>query len=312
MSWKPLASLSVLQYRATLYHHLRAFFLARDVFELDVPILSSSATIDPFIDSIHASVMGRQQYLQTSPEFYLKRFLSAYPHDVYYLGKAFRDGEKGSRHNPEFTMLEWYRMGWDEQALLNEVRDLLLQFIPDAAWQIMSYRAVFQQYLGVDPHLATVDELSACAQERIDSSIDFDTKNPWLDLLFTHCIEPALPKGFVGIYDYPASQAALARCAEDELGQTVAKRFEVYFNGMELANGYCELSDAAELQRRFIADQQYRQQHQLATVPFDDLLVDALNEGQFPDCAGVALGVDRLLMCVLGKKKLQDVLSFTA
>ncbi len=310
MSWQPSASLPALHQRAILYRLIRAFFAERDILELDVPLLSEYATVDPFINSIEATVMSHPHYLQTSPEFYLKRFLAAYPQDVYYLGKAFRDDEKGQRHSPEFTMLEWYRVGWDEQSLIEEVRQLLVLFFPDMPWCLMSYREVFQTYLSLDPHSATSDELRQCAYQYIETSFDSDDKNAWLDLLFTHCIEPKLPNGIVGIYDYPATQAALARVDVDSSGQQVAKRFEIYIDQIELANGYWELADPNEQERRFNQDQEYRALNQLPVLPYDQALVDALKEGQFPDCAGVALGIDRLLMCYLKKASIGEVISF--
>ena len=308
--WHPSASLSAIQQRAVLYRTIRDFFFERKVLELDVPILSEYATIDPFIESLHSTVMGQRHYLQTSPEFFLKRFLSAYPQDIYYLGKAFRQDEKGARHRPEFTMLEWYRVDMNEQQLMEEVRALIMCICPDVSWQSVSYKELFQRYLSIDPHSASVATLKACAESRIDMHFDAEDKNPWLDLLFTHCIEPQLPQGLVGVYDYPASQAALAKVVDNDNGQPVAKRFEMYLNGMELANGYWELTDADEQKRRFCADQLYRQKSNLPTLPYDELLVRALYEGQFPVCAGVALGVDRLLMCCLDTPNISDVLSF--
>lgn len=308
--WQPSASLPVIQQRAMMYQRIRRFFADRQVLELDVPVLSAYATVDPFIDSVAAQVMGCDTYLQTSPEFFMKRFLAAYPQDIYYLGKAFRQDENGSRHRPEFTMLEWYRVGWDEQRLMEEVLQLIQSCCPGIEAQATSYQALFQQHLSLNPHTATVAELSACAKAHIDTGFTCDDKNPWLDLLFTHCIEPKLAKGLVSIYDYPASQAALAQVTENEEGLLVAKRFEVYCNGMELANGYCELIDGDEQERRFSADTQYRQAQGLTDYPYDQTLVAALKSGQFPDCAGVALGVDRLLMCILGKANINEVMSF--
>ncbi len=311
MSWQPSASLPVLQQRAALYQTLRQFFLDRDVLEVDVPVLSEYATVDPFIDSLQTQVLHQPHYLQTSPEFFLKRLLSAYQQDVYYLGKAFRQGEKGHRHSPEFTMLEWYRVGLDERQLMQEVRQLITSVIPDLSWQEVSYAELFQQHLGLDPHTASVDELRRLAKASFEIEYDSDDKNPWLDVLFTHCIEPQLPKGMVGIYDYPETQAALARIDHNAQGQSVAKRFEVYLHGVELANGYWELNDATEQLRRFKADQQYRRDQGLPVLPYDQHLVDALSEGAMPNCAGVALGVDRLLMQKLGENSIHSVISFS-
>jgi lysyl-tRNA synthetase class 2 len=318
-SWYPSASLSVIQQRAALYHVIRQFFLDHQVLELDVPVLSSYATVDPYIDSISAQVMGQVAYLQTSPEFFMKRFLAAHAHDVYYLGKAFRQDERGSHHRPEFTMLEWYRLGWDEYRLMDEVKALVL--LCDSAIHplsdkppmhdgAMTYRTLFETCLGINPHTATVSELRECAHNHIDIDFQCEEKSPWLDLLFTHCLEPKLPSGLVTIYNYPAAQAALAEIAPDEHGHMVAKRFELYLNGVELANGYYELVDGEEQKRRFLADQHYRRQQGLLDYPYDQTLVNALQQGAIPQCAGVAVGVDRLLMGLLGKDNIKDVLIF--
>ena len=314
MSWQPSASLPALQQRARLYQLVREFFLSRQVLEVDVPVLSQYATVDPFIDSLQTQVLGRTEYLQTSPEFFLKRLLAAYQHDIYYLGKAFRQGERGRRHRPEFTMLEWYRVGWNEQNLISEVNELLALFFPEKPYSTYTYRDVFYRTLSIDPHKATTDELLQCALNalygEIDNSLMNSDKNTLLDLLFTHCIEPQLPLGIVAISDYPASQAALAKIAKDTQGQPVAKRFEIYVDRIELANGYWELNDEAEQQLRFEQDLAYRRTHGLPALPFDHSLVDALSEGNMPDCAGVALGIDRLLMCWLETNDISDVVSF--
>jgi len=280
------------------------------VLEVDVPVLSHSATVDPFIESLQTEVMGNTHYLQTSPEFFLKRLLAAYCQDVYSLGKAFRQDEKGHRHNPEFTMLEWYRMGWDEQQLIEEVKQLIQQCMPEVPYQKFSYRELFDRYLALDPHTASLGELQTRIEKEIETSFALVDKNTCLDVLFTHCVEANLPKDLVAIDDYPASQAALARIAEDASGQPVAKRFEMYLNGIELANGYWELADGDEQEKRFIADTHYRQENHLPSLPYAQELVHALKEGSFPECAGVALGVDRLLMACLGKSDIREVLSF--
>lgn len=313
-SWQPTASLPALQQRAMLYQRIRQFFLERNLLEVDVPVLSEYATVDPFIESIRCDVMGKPHYLQTSPEFFLKRLLAAYQHDVYYLGKAFRQDERGRRHRPEFTLLEWYRVGFNEQQLIVEVNQLLRMFFPEKPLAHYRYRDIFYQTLSIDPHTATAAELAACADlmigGEIDQSLRGSDKNTYLDLLFTHCIEPALPLGIVVIDDYPATQAALARVTNDSQGQAVAKRFEIYIDKIELANGYWELSNGVEQQTRFQQDLAYRQQHQLSMLPYDQRLVDALSEGNMPDCAGVALGIDRLLMCWLEVHDISDVVSF--
>ena len=311
MSWQPHASLNSLQQRAALYQHLREFFQQRDVLEVDVPILSQYATVDPFIDSLTTSVLGQTCYLQTSPEFFLKRLLVAYSQDIYYLGKAFRQGEKGRKHQPEFTMLEWYRIGWDERQLMEEVQTLLCGLFPQASCGSLSYRDVFMQVLDINPHSATLADLQGAIQQHIDVSLMPEDISGCLDLLFTHCVEPQLPAGVVSLYDYPACQAALARIDHNAHGESIARRFEVYLDGVELANGYWELNDGDEQERRFKADQHYRQQHQLTDVPYDQHLIDAMTKSTLPNCAGVALGVDRLLMKLLGYQDIREVISFT-
>lgn len=314
MAWQPSASLSVLQQRAAMYQQLRAFFTDRQVLEVDVPVLGDYATVDPFIDSLQSDVMGQTSYLQTSPEFFLKRLLAAYQRDIYSLGKAFRQGERGRRHRPEFTMLEWYRVGWTEQRLIDEVGELLTLFFPDKPISRYAYADLFSDVLSLDPHQATLGELSSCALTVLGNTVDANVinsdRNTLLDLLFTHCVEPRLPLGIVAISDYPASQAALARRASNDNGQLVAKRFEVYVDRLELANGYWELNDGDEQQQRFEQDLAYRQAHQLPHLPYDEYLVSALQEGDMPDCAGVALGIDRLLMCWLDKDDIREVVSF--
>lgn len=315
MNWKPSASLDVLQQRAQVLSQLRRFFEDREVLEVDVPLLSAFTTVDPHIQSWMVEADQHPLYLQTSPEFFLKRFLAAYPADVYYLGKAFRRESSSPRHQPEFTMLEWYRCGWDDRQLIQEVFDLILSLAPDTTQTIYHYDDLFESIIGLNPHIADTQALYEIAKTRFDCSFADDNssredRNCWLDLLFTHAIEPLLPEGLVAIVDYPVSQAALARLHQNGQGQTVARRFEVYWDGLELANGYWELADADEQEKRFKVDVEYRQKQNLPNYPYDQLLVDALRQGQLPGCAGVALGVDRLIMKCLKKESINEVLSF--
>ena len=309
--WKPTASMQTLKARAELYQIIRRFFWQREVLEVETPLLGKAATVDPHIDSLVTNVLGENHYLQTSPEFFLKRLLAAGSGDIYSLGKVFRQGEQGRRHRPEFTMLEWYRVGWDEQLLIQEVI-LLLEQCAGMPLQVsrFSYRELFLQYLSIDPHVVELDSLQQLSQQYIEGGFNFSEKNEWLDLLMTHVIEPKLPQHVVVIYNYPASQCALARVEKDTQGQLVAKRFELYWKTMELANGYWELNNAEEQLQRFEHDQSYRQQQGLADYPFDKALVEALQEGM-PDCAGVALGVDRLLMLLTNAQSIDQVISFT-
>jgi lysyl-tRNA synthetase class 2 len=250
-------------------------------------------------------------YLQTSPEFAMKRLLAAGSGAIFQLCKAFRNGESGGRHNPEFTMLEWYRPGFSLAQLMEEVEALVQSVLPNtvSAVQRLSYRQLFQQALNIDPHTLALGQLQKLTLERVPvSPADAASRAVCLDLLYGHVIEPTLHAP-VFVYHYPAEQAALARVVNDEQGQPVALRFELVMQGMELANGYDELIDAAEQARRFTADRQLRQQQQLPSIAADERLLAALTAG-IPACAGVALGVDRLLMLQTGAKHIDEVLTF--
>ena len=311
--WRPTASLDNLRRRATLLADIRRFFSERHVLEMEVPILSRRATSDPHIDSIVADCSGAPAFLATSPEFGLKRLLAAGMGDCYYLGKAFRNGEAGGRHNPEFTMLEWYRVGWDDHRLMIEVGEFLSWVLSISRVRSYSYRALFLQHLDVDPHRASLDELKAVVARELELSFEPAGRDECLDLLMSHHIEPNMDSGDEGgitlVYDFPATQAALARVEDDELGVPVARRFEAYVGGMELANGYWELTDAPEQLRRFEADQRYREDNDKAVNPFEERLVQALETGM-PNCAGVALGVDRLLMLACAAGGIDEVIAF--
>jgi len=315
--WRPSAPLENLRRRASLLADIRRFFSERHVLEMEVPILSRRATSDPHIDSIVAECSGAPAFLATSPEFGLKRLLAAGMGDCYYLGKAFRDGEAGGRHNPEFTMLEWYRVGWDDHRLMIEVGEFLSWVLKLSRVRSYSYRALFLQHLDVDPHRASLEELKAVVARVLELSFEPAGRDECLDLLMSHHIEPHMDgdgdgdgeRGITLVYDFPATQAALARVEEDELGVPVARRFEAYVGGMELANGYWELTDAAEQLRRFEADHRYREDNRKAVNPFEERLVQALEAGM-PNCAGVALGVDRLLMLACGAARIEDVIAF--
>ncbi len=307
--WHPSASLDQLRLRARLYQRIRQFFAEREVLEIEAPVMGAAAVTDPFIDSVTAQCAGRIYYLQTSPEFAMKRLLAAGSGPIYSLGKVFRNGERGRRHNPEFTLLEWYRTGWDDRKLMREVEALIETVMPGIEVSYLSYRNWFVWHLGIDPHTASAAELAALARARINIEAEEDDRDFWLDLLVTHELEANLGDGLTFVYDYPASQAALARLAQDEQGQTVARRFEAFIGGVELANGYWELTDAEELRHRFSADQAKRRALDLPVYPSDDKLMAAMAAG-LPDSAGVALGVDRLLMCLAGATHIAEVLAF--
>ncbi len=309
-SWGPSATMLALRLRSKVYRAVRDFFESRNVLEVETPILGRAAAIDPFIDSLTTAVMGENRYLQTSPEFFLKRLLAANSGDIYSLGKVFRQGESGRRHHPEFTMLEWYRISWDEHQLMDEVADLISVIIPELKVSKISYGDVFLEHLNVNPYQASFDQLKTIAGPHVDIAFEVDDKSSCLDLLMTHCIEPLLPKGLIFIYDYPAEQAALAKLGKNIEGDMVARRFEAYLNGIELANGYFELTDADEQKKRFEKDLDYRKNNNLTDVPYDNQLIEALENGM-PECAGVALGIDRLLMSICDVDNIKDVISFS-
>lgn len=310
--WRPSAPLSHLKQRAQLNQRLRAFFAERDILEIEAPIMGAAAVSDPFIESIPARCAGRDYFLQTSPEYAMKRLLAAGSGPIYSLGKVFRNGERGRRHNPEFTLLEWYRPGWDEHQLMAEVAELVESLVPGVAVRKISYRDWFAQNLGLDPHSASERELAACARRTIDIDAgEQEGRDFWLDLLVTHELEARLGPGLTFVYDYPASQAALARLDRDGQGQPIARRFEAFLDGVELANGYWELTDAGEQRQRFEADQDQRARLGAAMNALDEKLLAAMAAG-LPESAGVALGVDRLLMQLLGAKHIGEVIAFDA
>lgn len=314
----PSASFDTLRLRARLNTALRGFFAERGVPEVETPMLSRAGNTDPNVASFetgfsgHVSAGPRTRWLRTSPEFPLKRLLAAGFGDCYELGRVFRDGEAGGRHNPEFTMLEWYRVGWDQYQLADETVALVqgaLALVDRRADVVQTtYRALYRDALGLDPMTAADAELQAALG---DVQIDPEglTRDDWLDLLMTHRIQPANPaERILVVHDYPASQCMLARVTERN-GVQVAERFELYLGALELANGYHELADGAEQRARFERDHAVRRSRGDTLPAIDEALLGALDAG-FPDCAGVALGVDRLMMAMLGTGRIADVITF--
>ena len=318
--WRPTASPDRLRLRASILARIRAFFSRLDVLEGDTPVLSTAASTDPVLSSFktgfHApgTREGAARYLHTSPEFPMKRLLAAGSGSIYQVCKVFRDGESGALHNPEFTLLEWYRTGFDHIDLMDEVErllaDVLLDIMPIESVHHWRYQDLFNEIAGIDPFAMTPAELKALLQTRHGVKavgLADDDGDAWLDLAMTHVIEPRLGNGLVFIRDYPASQAALARLRSTN--PPVAARFEVYLNGIELANGFHELTDAAEQRRRFEKELERRRQTGAEVVKLDERFLSALSAG-LPDCAGVALGLDRLLMLASGSGCVQDVIAF--
>jgi lysyl-tRNA synthetase class 2 len=361
MMWRPTCDLAAIVARAELLRTIREFFYARQVLEVETPLLATTAITDPFLVPVKAALSHLHSsngnsngnsngsathtsnlssslsanswyYLQTSPEFAMKRILAAYQNQsIYQICKAFRDEESSRQHNLEFTMLEWYRVGFTDSDLMVEVDVLLQQTLACAPAQKLSYAEVFWQYLKINPHTATLAELHAIAKQQQIDVVNQSTlsADDLLNLLFSYVIQPNLTGAapFI-IYNYPKSQAALAKLrivstertlandvANDDTHDNnathdmVAARFEVFYRGIELGNGYYELQDSNEQQRRFLQDNQLRQQLNLPIMPIDTKLIAALEAG-LPECAGIAIGVDRLLMAKLGSDSLQQVMAF--
>lgn len=308
-AWQPTASLPAIQARARLLADIRRFFSERSILEVETPLLCARGVTDPYIHTLQAKVLDQTYYLQTSPEFAMKRLLAMGSGSIYQICKAFRNGEQGRLHNPEFTILEWYRLDFDHHQLMDEMEAFLSEILGLGTAIRYSYQALFMRYLEIDPHTATIDQFKQRAEhfnmQLSTATLPELSKDDWLDLFLTHHIEPQLTgnRPFM-IYDYPASQAALAKIRGE-----VAERFEVYVEGVELANGYHELCDPKQQLVRFQQDNEKRQALKLNTMEPDYRLIAALEAG-LPPCAGVALGVDRLLMLRLKQQDIRDILSF--
>jgi len=312
----PATHAQALYLRANLYTLIRKFFAERNVLEVETPILSAAGNTDPNIESFsttfsgHVDAGARERWLRTSPEFPLKRLLAAGVGDCYELGRVFRNAEAGGRHNPEFSMLEWYRIGWDHRRLMQETVALVEAALTMAGRRaevvVENYRQLFLDELLLDPLHAPIDALrEPLAPYGIDP--EGLNRDDWLDLLITHVLQPAFPIDRITvIHDYPASQCALAKIRAGD--PPMAERFELYLGKYELANGYHELNDAAEQRARFERDNALRRIRGQREVPVDDRLLAVLD--RMPDCAGVALGVERLLMCLAGSDAIADVLAF--
>jgi lysyl-tRNA synthetase class 2 len=304
--WTPRAALAVLSARARLYGAIRGFFATREVLEVETPILSEAATVDPNIDSfVTQSRPGASLWLQTSPEFAMKRLLAAGSGPVYQIARVFRREEAGRFHNPEFSLLEWYRPAWDHLQLMEEVEALLHACgMPDGpSWERLSYREAFLRHAGLDPHDSSLQQLRQACAMRLDLSAALaaeTNRDVYLDLLMSTQVGPQLGLDAPAfLHDFPASQAALARVRPGV--PPLAERFELFWKGVELANGFHELTDAAEQRRRFEQDRARRFEQGREAPPFDARLVAALEAG-----------LPRLLMLMLGQPQLGDVLAFDA
>lgn len=310
--WRPGASRHAVEARAKLLAAMRSFMAERGVLEVETPILTSAGNSDPNIESIVTDGAPRR-FLRTSPEYAMKRLLASGHRSIYELGRVFRAGEQGRQHNPEFTMLEWYRTGMPYLDLASEVVELI-RYCGGGAyddWDVrwVTYRDLFRQSIGLDPAHCDESDLSSCAAERGVRSGPLDQLQ-WLDLLFAEILQPALPgESFTIVFDFLPEQAALARIRSGE--SPAAERFEVFVGQVELANGYQELSDADEQLRRFEGETRLRKIRGEPVAPIDQRLVAALRHG-LAECSGVALGVDRLLMSILKLERIDSVLAFDA
>ncbi len=316
--WRPTATTTALRRRAGMLAELRGFFAERGVLEVETPLLSAETTLDVHLESPTLEIEApgssrRRMYLQTSPELAMKRLLAAGAGSIYQVCKAFRSGERGRWHNPEFTIVEWYRVGWDHRRLMREVASLIETLLAPtrglAPAEFVSYAELFERHAGLDPHVASTDELRRAA-EQSGTAIDAAGlgRDDLLSCLFSEQVEPALPSRRVTVvHGYPASQAAMARIEPED--PRIAQRFEAYVGPVELANGYGELSDAAEQRERCARDLQFRRRTGRALPSMPSRFLAALEAG-LPSCAGVALGFDRLLALDLAADRIDELIAF--
>ena len=317
--WRPVADLQQQRQRAQLLAAIRRFFTERDVLEVETPLLCRATGTDPHLDfftsRFHNPPHTKNLFLQTSPEFAMKRLLAAGSGSIYQICKAFRNGEAGRFHNPEFTLLEWYRVGFNLQQLMDEVSELLLTLLANSRPQLsvmqISYQQLFIECTGLDPLCFSRPAYRQFSEARGYPEADnlcADDHALWLDFVFSHCVQNAMPPNSICLlHGYPAIQSSLARIHPDDT--RLSERFEVFINGVELGNGYFELSDADEQNARFEREIIHRQQHGLAAVEKDQLFLNALQSG-LPDCSGIAIGLDRLLMIVSGCDSIEHVIAF--
>ncbi|MGY4676201.1 elongation factor P--(R)-beta-lysine ligase [Pasteurella sp. P03HT] len=312
--WQPSASIENLLARAKIIAEIRRFFTDRGLLEVQTPVLSEFGVTDVHLSTFSTEFVApfaqqsKTLWLSTSPEYHMKRLLAAGSGPIFQLCQVFRNEEAGQRHNPEFTMLEWYRPHFDMYRLINEVDDLLQQILECKPTENLSYQFVFQEYVGLDPLSAERSELIAKAKEYHLLNAEQEDRDTLLQFLFSTVVEPNIGKDNpVAVYHFPATQAALAQISSED--HRVAERFEFYYKGLELANGFHELTDSNEQLHRFEQDNVQRQKLGLPLREIDKRLLAALKSG-VPNCSGVALGVDRLLMIALGASSIKEVIAF--
>lgn len=312
--WKPSASIQNLLKRAKIIAELRQFFTERGVLEVETPAMSEFSVTDVHLSTFNTQFLSpfasqaKTLHLITSPEYHMKRLLACGSGAIFQICRVFRNEESGKRHNPEFTMLEWYRPFFDMYRLINEVDDLLQQILDCEPAESFSYQFVFQTYVGLDPLTASKSQLVAKAREHGFPCDDDEERDTLLQFLFSEIVEANIGKDRpTAVYHFPATQAALAQISSED--HRVAERFEFYYKGLELANGFHELSDAQEQIRRFEQDNLQRQKMGLPPQQLDQRFLSALRAG-IPNCSGVALGVDRLLMIAMNAEQIDEVMAF--
>ena len=311
--WQPSASQAALKSRAQQLAFVRGFFAQRGVLEVETPVLGRCGVTDVNLDGIPAQVTAGPLsggWLQTSPEYHMKRLLAAGCGSIYQISRVFRNGELGHRHNPEFSMLEWYRAGFDDAALMAEVSDLVCGWLGCERPDVIPYRDALSRWAHIDPFAATDRELMRRCEQWMEPEQLADLgRDGCLDLLMSFAVEPHLGRGRPAfITGYPASQASLARVSRSG-GYETAHRFELYIDGLELCNGYWELTDPKEQRLRFEADNRLRRRSGKPEMAMDEAFLAGLEHG-LPECSGVALGLDRLLMLKLGVQDISEVLAF--
>ena len=316
MSWQPTTTQQTRQIRAQILHDIRAFFLQKNVLEVETPALSQAGNTDPFIESLlirqEITQDTKPRYLHTSPEYAMKRLLADNSGDIYQICKVWRAGESGRNHNPEFTLLEWYRVGYHYHQLIQEVAELLLSLLPklEKNTQIVTYQKLFLDAFSINPHQTSQKELADCVQQNISGlTTDNLDQQALLDALLTHCIEPNFDKNALTfVIDYPANQSALAQIRTDE-NFSVAERFEVYLGASELGNGYQEETSYKRNTEILDTENTQRKTNQQTIVTQDKHFLQAMKAGM-PASSGVAIGIDRILMILADVESIQEVINF--
>jgi lysyl-tRNA synthetase class 2 len=322
--WKPSCDIKYLHLRAEMLRTVRNFFYNRTVLEVETPVLCQATGTDPQLDFFSSfyhtnpnkkQITDQQMYLQTSPEFAMKRLLAAGSGSIFQICKAFRNGESGQLHNPEFSILEWYRVGFTLEQLMDEVTELidevLIGYYCKEAIVKISYEELFFQHTELNPLVFCQNSYANYAAENAISEANDICGNDhsmWLDFIFSHKVQPVLAnQSFAMVYGYPAIQSSLARINQENTA--IVDRFEVFINGIEIGNGFFELSDAKEQEKRFDSENKSRELQGKQQVVKDKLFLASLESG-LPDCSGIALGLDRLLMILANASALKDVIAF--